>query len=474
MARTQHHLMVKTLSSPDSRTMAPGENPYNTVIASDRSTLHALHSLHNPTARLLIVKVPTVSSDMSNADVLEIFGQHRDLVSLPVLENEVPIGLISRHIFMSQMSKPYYRELYEKKSCIAFMDKSPLIVEADTPIETLAARAVESGDKTLADGFLIVENATFTGMGAGLDLMHALVDLQTEKNRQVMQSIDYASTIQRAMLSESLGALKATLDDVEMVWEPRDIVGGDFYHFQSYDEGWFCAIADCTGHGVPGAFLTLIASSALTHALHQSGPHNPGQLMAAVNRSMKAVLGQHSVTECSESNDGMDAVFFWFNAHDRTLTSAHAKMPLFVIHSGHETSASGTTRNAESENRLRHDQFSPDLQPTISKSDRLPVSVGAERIGIGYADTPIEHTWKNHITQLYPGDLLCCCTDGLIDQIGGPKNIAYGKKRLRDSLMAHRTASVSELTYQIMDAFRTYQGKHKRRDDLTLLCLRLN
>ena len=77
------------------------------------------------------------------------------------------------------------------------MDKAPLIAEADTPIETLAARAVASGDKTLVDGFLIVQDGAFAGVGAGLDLMQVLVDLQTEKNRQVMQSINYASTIQR-------------------------------------------------------------------------------------------------------------------------------------------------------------------------------------------------------------------------------------------------------------------------------------
>ncbi|HCP76286.1 MAG TPA: protein-serine/threonine phosphatase, partial [Pusillimonas sp.] len=64
-----------------------------------------------PTARMLVIEVPFITSDMTNADVLHILGEHRDLISLPVLENNRPIGLISRNIFMSQMSKPYYREL---------------------------------------------------------------------------------------------------------------------------------------------------------------------------------------------------------------------------------------------------------------------------------------------------------------------------------------------------------------------------
>ncbi|WP_350494953.1 CBS domain-containing protein [Neopusillimonas aromaticivorans] len=142
-----------------------------------------------PTAELLIIRVPAITSDMTNAEVMDTFGEHRELVSLPVLERGKPIGLISRNIFMSQMSRPYYRELYEKKSCIAFMDKAPLIVEADTPIETLAARAVASGDKTLVDGFLIVQDGAFAGVGAGLDLMQVLVDLQTEKTARSCKAL---------------------------------------------------------------------------------------------------------------------------------------------------------------------------------------------------------------------------------------------------------------------------------------------
>src|SRR5450830_235441 len=138
--------------------------------------------MQQPTASALAVSVPTVTFEENNAKVLEVFGRHRELISLPVLENGHPIGLISRNIFMSQMSKPYHRELYEKKTCIAFMDKNPLIVDADTPIEALAAQAVESGDKTLADGFLIVQENKFLGLGSGLDLMRKMVELQSEKN----------------------------------------------------------------------------------------------------------------------------------------------------------------------------------------------------------------------------------------------------------------------------------------------------
>ncbi|WP_394780651.1 SpoIIE family protein phosphatase [Undibacterium sp.] len=398
-------------------------------------------SIQQPSARDLGVLVPTVTSEETNSRVLEVFDKHRELISLPVLEGNSPMGLISRNIFMSQMSKPYYRELYEKKACIAFMDKAPLIVEADTPIETLAALAVKFGDKTLADGFLIVDEDRFIGVGSGLDLMQMMVELQSEKNRQVMQSIDYASVIQRAMLSVSREAMTAALADACLVWEPRDIVGGDFYHFERFENGWFAAVADCTGHGVPGAFLTLIASSALTQALNRHGPADPALLMSEVNRGMKQALGQHTATErLSESDDGMDASFFWFNAAECTLTCANAKMPLFIL--------------LEDQNEVQ--------------------TVEAERVGLGYVDTTGDMVWKNKTLQLAPGAIVFAATDGIIDQIGGAKNIAFGKQRLREALLRHRSLSMPELGQTLTAEQKEYQGQQRRRDDLTFFGFRVD
>lgn len=407
----------------------------------DFNILSAISPVQSSTsARALAALVPTISFDQSNAQVLELFSQNRELISLPVLEKERPIGLISRNIFMSQMSKPYYRELYEKKTCIAFMDKNPLIVQASTHIETLAALAVESGDKTLADGFLIVENDKFIGLGSGLDLMRMMVDLQTEKNLQVMQSIDYASTIQRAMMSTSREAMSATLKDACLIWEPRDVVGGDFYHFQRFSDGWFAAVADCTGHGVPGAFLTLIASSLLSQGLGKLGPEDPAMLMSEVNRGMKQALGQYAdQNRLSESDDGMDAAFFWFNDQTRELTCANAKAPLFI---------------------LMPDQN--DIQ-----------TIEGKRVGIGYVDTPDDMHWENKTLSLTEDAIVLSATDGIIDQIGGLKNIAFGKQRLRDYLQRHRDTPMLEFGQLLMLEQKTYQGLHRRRDDLTVFGFRL-
>lgn len=402
-----------------------------------------------PCAEDLAVITPSVTTDHTNQDVLEVFALHRDLNCLPVTERDKPIGLINRSIFLSQMSKPYHQELYNRKSCIAFMDKEPLIVDAAMSIDALTFRAVEYGEKALAEGFIIARDGKFIGLGHGLQLMRVVADMQAERNRQIMQSIDYASTIQRAMLRTSRQTLAATLPDAALVWEPRDVVGGDFYHFAAFGDGWFAALADCTGHGVPGAFMTLIASSLLTQAIEQQGPRDPGALLAAVNRGIKQMLGQidgpldgqdgqRGERGIAESDDGMDAAFFWFDNATRTLTFAGAKCALFVLHPG------------DSEGQM----------------------INGARMGVGYVDTGMDYAWQNAAVPMPPDTVAFVTTDGLIDQIGGPREISFGKRRMREAICASRAASAAQISQAVLEVHRAWQGQHRRRDDLTFFCFR--
>lgn len=404
----------------------------------DASRLH-LPRFRQTTAADLCVPTVSVPSETTNGDVLMLFTERRELMTLPVVEESRPIGLISRNIFMSQMSKPFYQELYGRKSCIAFMDKEPLIVDVDLSIEALTFRAVESGEKTLADGFIVTREGVLEGVGFGLQLMNVVANMQAEKNRQVMHSIEYASVIQRSMLRTSDEALAATLADAALVWEPRDVVGGDFYYFGSHDGGWCAAIADCTGHGVPGAFMTLIASSLLNQALQQHGPCDPARLLAELSRGVKTMLGQHrQCAGAAVSNDGLDAAVLCFDAATRELSYAGARVPLFVLE--------------------------PD--------DAAWTTLDADRMGVGYVETPSGHEWAVRQVTIAPGSLLFACTDGLLDQIGGPRDISYGKRRAREQLLARRTLPAPQLAQALLDDFAAWQGDQPRRDDVTFFCAR--
>ncbi len=387
----------------------------------------------------LCIEWPSVDAGQTNEAVLALFDERRDVTSLAVTDQSRPIGLINRGIFLSQMSKPFHREVYDRKSCIAFMDKEPLIVEADTSIDDLTLKTVAAGEKALTDGFIITREGRFAGLGQGLQLMRAVADAQAERNRQIMHSIEYASVIQRAMLRTSREALAATLSDASLIWQPRDVVGGDFYHFAVHEDGWFAAIADCTGHGVPGAFMTLIASSALSQALDTLGPQDPSALLSAVNRQVKSLLGQVDDSTTSESNDGLDAACFWFDSATQTLRFAGARIGLHVLAPG----------------------------------EAEPVLLAPERMGVGYVDSDPEFVWPSTTLAIQPGTLLFATTDGLIDQIGGPRRIAFGKRRIASRLMSDRDASANALCEAVLGDLAAWQGTQRRRDDVTFFCARL-
>lgn len=384
--------------------------------------------------------IQTIDASGTNAMVMEMFSAQAELTSLAVVEHQRPIGLINRNIFLSQMSKLFHRELYDKKSCIAFMDKEPLIVDAGMSIEDLTFKTVEVGEKALIDGFIVTREGCYAGLGNGLQLMSAVAAIQAEKNRQTMQSIEYASVIQRSMLRASREALTTSLQNAALVWEPRDVVGGDFYHFAANHEGWFGAVADCTGHGVPGAFMTLIASSALNKALEQLGPRDPAALLSAVNRSVKSLLGQESGADAtSQSDDGLDAAFFWFDSARSELHFAGARIAAHILRPGEE------------------------------KFELL----AGQRKGVGYVGIDANHTWAQDTVALPPGSLLFITTDGLTDQIGGPRRIAFGKRRIHEAILARRDAPADTICEALKQALSTWQGMQRRRDDVTLFCARI-
>lgn len=410
------------------------------MTASFDASRTTLPRAYQSTAADLCAHNLSVTPEVTNHEVQNIFAQYRNLISLPVVENNRPIGLINRNIFMSQVSKPFHQEIYGRKSCIAFMDKNPLTVDAGLSIEDLTFRAVESGEKTLADGFIITRNSEYIGIGVGMELMNVVANMQSEKNRQIMHSINYASVIQRAMLRTSRVGLQDTLEDAHLVWEPRDIVGGDFYHFASYQDGWFAAIADCTGHGVPGAFMTMIASSTLAQAIEKHGPRDPGLLLSAINSGIKQMLGQtNNSHDRPESDDGLDAALIWFDSTSRTLTFAGAKSAIYMLH---------------------------------PHSDAV-VTIDGERMGVGYVDSPMDFIWSNQQVATKPGTLFFMTTDGLVDQIGGPKKISFGKTRIRNNLLACREAPAKTICEELLIDFNQWQGDEPRRDDLNCFCFRI-
>jgi serine phosphatase RsbU (regulator of sigma subunit) len=319
------------------------------------------------------------------------------------------------------------------------------------PLSELGKLAVDAGAKVLQDGFMVTRQGRFHGLGTGLDLLRAMGQLEAERNRVIRESIDYATLIQGAVLATSLGELRAwDLPDRHLLWRPRDQVGGDAFFARRVNRdgrnGLFLALMDCTGHGVPGAFTAMLMTSFLGHALDLACPWEPGQVLAAVNRRVKEELGQRQKPEADghgeeshAADEGMDVTCLWLDQAKGDVLFAGARHSLWV--------------------------FAPGAQD--------PEEIKGDRIGVGYTSTPDAQTWNSQTLHFAPGTVLVGTSDGIVDQIGGARRIAFGKRHLweafREKVPGTPLQTRLERAYSALEG---YQGLEPRRDDVCLLAIK--
>jgi serine phosphatase RsbU (regulator of sigma subunit) len=249
-------------------------------------------------------------------------------------------------------------------------------------------------------------------------------------NQLILQSLRYASRIQAAVLPA-----RRELDEVAadhfLIWEPRDIVGGDFFWFQPINDGYAVMVGDCTGHGVPGAFMTLIAWGLLDRMLRSADADNPSQVLTGLHRGVQSLLGQNE--EEGATDDGLEAGICFINPKRRKMTFAGARFSLWRA------------------------------------NKKGVIEIKGDRKGLGYRRYPLETTFSDIALPFESSDTFYLTTDGLIDQIGGPRGRSFGKRRFQELLKKNRGATMSEQEESLRQALATYQGQQLRRDDLTVL-----
>ncbi len=263
-------------------------------------------------------------------------------------------------------------------------------------------------------------------------------DAQTAEavNRKIMSSIHYAERIQRSILPNSKD-VSALLPRSFFLWQPRDVVGGDLYCVESFDGGVIVAVIDCTGHGVPGAFMTMIASSAMKSIIHNEGCHAPGAILKRLNVLVKTGLQQD--TEHALSDDGMDAAVCVIKPQQRTLTFAGAKLPLL---------------------------YTRDNDVHVIKGDRKD---------IGYKRSDLNFQFNEHAIALDDDTSFYLYTDGIIDQFGGQKRIrSFGIRRFKQALLNNAALPFAQQRDMLLRAFEAYRGEHERMDDVTVVGFGVN
>jgi serine phosphatase RsbU (regulator of sigma subunit) len=262
--------------------------------------------------------------------------------------------------------------------------------------------------------------------------IHLQKEIIEEKNKDILDSIHYAKRIQGALLA-SEQVMKEHLRDYFVFYKPKDIVSGDFYWMDETGEKELLLLAgDCTGHGVPGAFMSLLNISILNE-LAGNKLSNPAEIL---NEQRKHIIRALNPPGAEISKDGMDCVLCKFDFSNNTLQFACANNPLWIIRDG---------------NLL---EFSP---------DKMPVGVHEGIVG----------DFKLQETKLEKGDLIYLLTDGFADQFGGPKGKKFKYSQLKEKLVGISFRNMEEQQQLLEEIFTGWKGGLEQVDDVLIIGVRI-
>jgi len=281
-----------------------------------------------------------------------------------------------------------------------------------------------------------------------LSLRYNLTDLEIAKkrletvNKNLKDSIEYASLIQNTFMAEEQ-ALEKYFDEYFTIWEPKDIVGGDIYLFEELrteDEALLMVI-DCTGHGVHGAFVTMIIKAIERHIVARinSDPSevvSPANLLGVLNRSIKHLLKQDRDT--SLSNVGFDGTILYFNKKEKIVKCASAR------------------------NEILYTQ------------DNDFHRIKGDRHSVGYRDSDSNYQFSETVVELSSPTTLYVATDGYFDQIGGSKKRSFGRRRFRELAQSIAFDPLNEQKDEFLHRLKRYQDNCDRLDDITLIAVKMD
>ncbi len=258
---------------------------------------------------------------------------------------------------------------------------------------------------------------------------------QLEESKKVLtDSISYAERIQGAIMPP-ISYVKSVLPKSFILYLPKDVVSGDFYFVEQVGDEVIFAAVDCTGHGVPGALMSVVGFNYLHQAVTEKHITNPSEILsfldAGVNERLRQTGGASGV------NDGMDLGLCTLNTKTNVLQYAGAYNPLYVIQNG-------------------------ELLET--KADKFPIGVNTD----GTVD---EYT--NHTIQLQEGDCIYLFSDGYADQFGGPKGKKFKYSKLREALLALNHLTMPEQKIKLTEIFNNWKGKQEQIDDVLLMGIRI-
>lgn len=250
-----------------------------------------------------------------------------------------------------------------------------------------------------------------------------------EKNKDITDSINYAKRIQESLFASEQD-MKRFLPEFFIFFKPRDIVSGDFWWITKKEDKIFLCVADCTGHGVPGAFMSLLGISFLNEAVVEKGIHKPNEIFDHVRtRIITALSSEDSI---NKNSDGMDAVICCIDLSTRKITFACANNPVWIDRGG------------------KLIEFRPDKMP-VGKHHGATSPFSLQEV------------------TLEKNDIVYLLSDGFPDQFGGEQGKKFKYKPLQQLLLANSTKSMADKKDTLEKTFTNWKGNLEQVDDVLLV-----
>lgn len=285
----------------------------------------------------------------------------------------------------------------------------------------------EYGEGRTIESVLLVSHDITIQKKTELDIRH--------KNKKIHDSINYAERIQFSILPEQ-HLIQEALPNSFVMYKPRDVVSGDFPWLMEKDGCIYLAAVDCTGHGVPGALISIVGYFLLNNIVKYNVADTPSKILDNLDAMVTETFKQN--LESSKIKDGMDVGFIKIDQKNKRCEYAGAHRPLYLIRDG-------------------------ELQEI--KGDKFPIGGGS-----AYKN---KTDFLNTVIDYKEGDTFYFFSDGLPDQFGGPKDRKFGPKRIKELIQVHADKDIKEIGQIFEDTYTEWKGDEKQFDDILLYGIRL-
>ena len=252
---------------------------------------------------------------------------------------------------------------------------------------------------------------------------------QVKRRMNIDESLQYASYIQRALLPSSLN-MKKMLPEHFLIFLPRDIVSGDFYFLAQKKGMLVVAVADCTGHGVPGAFMSILGLTFLSEIVHYGNCTNASSVLNKMRERIMKAMRQTGDEE--EQKDGIDMALGIIHTETNQMNYSGAFNPVYVVKKNNILELEG---------------------------DTMPIGIAANE----------EKSFTDHFCELDEGDSVYFFTDGFVDQFGGPKGKKFKYQQFRSLILEISTLPIHRQKEKLTETFNAWKGNLPQLDDVLIL-----